>query len=227
MAVLSSISTAVNLMNSKLTVVTESMKCLSERQDRLEASLEQLTAALQPVIRSQPTPVLPQPANVSPVPQPSISQPPVSPSPDLPQAQQQPRPSLAPTGSQSAAPCLSTPVFDQASAVTPWYSNALDDSTAPEREYVEHTKIMELKCSGISRKNFAKKLVEIIFTKKERSTSNVNGRNKPKLDPVRITYVKKKAFMMYPCNPHVEKEEKAWAECVIAIDEGNRRLNRK
>ena len=73
----------------------------------------------------------------------------------------------------------------------------------------------------------AKKLVELIFTKAEHSTSNVNGRNKPKLDPVRILYIKKKTFQVYPCNPNMEKEEKAWAECVIAIDEGNRRLNRK
>ena len=123
--------------------------------------------------------------------------------------------------------CVSTPAFNVTAAATPWYSGGLDDSTAPEREYVDHTKIMELKSCGISHKNFAKKLVEMIFTKTERSTSNVNGRHKPKLDPVRISYVKNKTFQMYPYNPSVEKEEKAWAECVIAIDEGNRRLNRK
>ena len=95
------------------------------------------------------------------------------------------------------------------------------------REYVEHKKILDLKSSGISRKNFAKRLVAMIFTEAERSKCNVNGRNKPKLDPIRINYVKNKTFQMYPLNPLAEKLEKAWSECVIAIDEGNRRLNRK
>ena len=67
----------------------------------------------------------------------------------------------------------------------------------------------------------------MIFTEAERSTCNVNGRNKSKLDPIRITYVKNKTFQMYPLNPQVEKFEKAWSECVTVIVEGNRRLNRK
>ena len=84
-----------------------------------------------------------------------------------------------------------------------------------------------MRSSGISRRNFVKKLVAMVFTEEERSTCNVNGRNKPKLDPIRIAYVKSKTFQMYPLNPQIEKMEKAWSECVIAIDEGNRRLNRK
>ena len=66
-------------------------------------------------------------------------------------------------------------------------------------------------------KNFAKKLVAMIFTEAERSTCNVNGCNKPKLDPIRINYVKNKTFQMYPLNPHVEKLERAWSECIIVI----------
>ena len=49
MDVLSGISTTLNLMNSKLTMVFDSLNSLSNRQYRLEASLEQLTAALKPL----------------------------------------------------------------------------------------------------------------------------------------------------------------------------------
>ena len=60
-----------------------------------------------------------------------------------------------------------------------------------EREYIEHSKIADMINSSISRRNFAKKLVAMIFTKAEQSMCNENGRNKPRLDPIRINYVKK------------------------------------
>ena len=49
MDMLSGISTTLNLMNSKLTMVFDSLNSLSNRQYRLEASLEELTAALKPL----------------------------------------------------------------------------------------------------------------------------------------------------------------------------------
>ena len=49
-----------------------------------------------------------------------------------------------------------------------------------------------------SRKNFASLLVREIFTDKERVTCNVNGRHKPKLDPVRIDYVTRTVFRRWP-----------------------------
>ena len=76
----------------------------------------------------------------------------------------------------------------------------------------------------VEEKNFAKRLVALIFTEAKRSECDVNGRNKPKLDHIRINY---ETFQMYPLNPQVAKLEKAWSECVIAIDEENRRLIRK
>ena len=36
-----------------------------------------------------------------------------------------------------------------------------------------------------------------------------------------------KKFQMYPLNPLVKKLDKVWSKCVIAIDKGNRMLNRK
>ena len=84
--------------------------------------------------------------------------------------------------------------------------------------YVEDDKIMDMKSNGISRRNFAKKLV----TEPERSTCNVNRRNKPKLDPIRSAYMYVKTFQMHP---QVEKLDKAWRHCTCnVIDEG---LNRK
>ena len=56
---------------------------------------------------------------------------------------------------------------------------------------------MDMKSSGISRRSFEKKLV---FTEAERSTcnGNDNGRNKLKLDPIKITYVKMKKISNVP-----------------------------
>ena len=114
-----------------------------------------------------------------------------------------------------------------------WYASTspsfIGDPTSAtlELEYVEQTKIQDMTSSGISRRHFAKKLVAMFFTEEDQSTCSVNGRNKQKLDLFCITYVKSKTFQMYPLNPQIEKIEKAWSECVITMDEENRRLNRK
>ena len=87
--------------------------------------------------------------------------------------------------------------------------------------------VMRLRNNSTLRKNFAAQIVRSIFTKEERSISNVNGsRNNAQLDPLRISFVKQKVFLMYPLQPG-EKTDKAWAVCVGAIDEANRRLNRQ
>ena len=287
---LSSISSTVDIMNSKLTLVTDSLKNLSERQDRVEASLGQLVSLLKPVNSSTAQPAHP-PARQTVIPPPEIQSadpsppashpadpfPPSLPTANLPlvgQAQVQlghamsqlsapSQTNISPPENPSVDPCLlaqptpTLPDMGQDKLQQPLLSHSMSKSPAPlstsayahpsstwyanlstsliehpattnlEREYIEHSKILDMKSSGISRRNFAKKLVAMIFTETERSTCNVNGRNKSKLDPIRIDYVKRKTFQMYPLNHQIEKIEKAWSECVIAIDEGNRRLNRK
>ena len=76
------------------------------------------------------------------------------------------------------------------------------------------------------KKEFCVTLSTQIFTDEERSTSNVSGRNKTKLDPTRIAYVKQTTFEMWPLKQG-EDMKRAWADCVVSIDEANRRLNRK
>ena len=51
---------------------------------------------------------------------------------------------------------------------------------------------------GISKKGVSSIVIsiELIEHKTIESTSKVNGRNKPKLDPIRIGYVKNKTFQM-------------------------------
>ena len=47
-----------------------------------------------------------------------------------------------------------------------------------------------------------------------------------KNETVLIQYIKSLTFQHYPLESF-ETEKKAWAKCVLAIDEGNRRLNNK
>lgn len=77
-----------------------------------------------------------------------------------------------------------------------------------------------------SRRNFAARLVRCLFTEEVRMNSNVNGRGKEMLDPTLIAYVKAKSFEFFPLSGGEKLKEK-WAECVIAIDEVNRRLKNK
>ena len=266
-------------MNSKLTLITDSLKNLSKRQDQVETYLVQLVSQQRPAISSTAQPahlladqvVIPSSASHSVGPFPpshltanpplvghaqvqqghplsqshTVISPPanlpvsddpcllVQPTPTLPHnnfimgEDYVQRPPASHSMNNSLAP-LSTSAYTHPSST--WYANpstSMIEDPNNEKEYIEHGKILDMRSSGISRRNFAKKLVALIFTEAERSTCNVNGRNKPKLDPTRIGYVKRKTFQMYPLNPRIERIEKAWSECVIAIDEGNRRLNRK
>ena len=77
-----------------------------------------------------------------------------------------------------------------------------------------------------SRRNFATNLVRCLFTVEERIQSNVNGRGKNMLNPSLMKYVKEKSFEFFPLDSGEKMNEK-WAECVVSIDEANRRLKNK
>lgn len=77
-----------------------------------------------------------------------------------------------------------------------------------------------------SRRNFSTNMVRHLFTKEERMQSNVNGRGKNMLDPNLMRYVKDKSFQFFPISGS-EKLADKWSECIIAIDEANRRLKNK
>ena len=58
-------------------------------------------------------------------------------------------------------------------------------------------------------------------------TSNVSGtRGKLQLDSAKVTFIKRVAFQQFPLKGE-ERAKKAWSDCIEAIDEANRRLNRK
>ena len=85
--------------------------------------------------------------------------------------------------------------------------------------------ISQLFLKSCSRKNFATLLVKRLFPEEVRKISNVSGKDKQKLDPSIIEYVKDTTFVHWPL-AQSEKTDKEWGECKIAIDEANRRLNR-
>ena len=78
-----------------------------------------------------------------------------------------------------------------------------------------------------SRQNFAANLVRNLFSEEERRASNVAGKvGKIKLDMSRMASVQLAVMQLYPCEVG-ERPEIAWASCITAIDEANRRLKRK
>ena len=212
-------------MNSKLTLVTDSLKHLSERQDRVEASLGQLVTLLKPVNSSTVQPahppasqtVIPPSESQSADPSPSESHsadpfPPSHPTANLPivgQAKVQPghpvsqlsapsktiisppentsvdprllaqptptlpdmghdklqQPLLSHSMSKSPAP-LSTSAYAHPSST--WYANLstslIEHPATPnhEREYIEHSKILDMKSSGISGETLPKRLLQFL-----------------------------------------------------------------
>jgi hypothetical protein len=76
-----------------------------------------------------------------------------------------------------------------------------------------------------SRGNFAALLVQQLYNKQERITSNVMGtRGKRQLSPRRMIVVKRITFKMYP-STNEKEEELIWKkECVKAIDSKNRKI---
>ena len=207
MELLSTISTAVNVVDSKLTQVIAAVQQLSDRQDRLEASIVHIKTAvshLRPAATvSQPTPT-------------AVSQPPPA---TVTQSTIQAPHSL------SHYQAGSTPAFAHPSSA--WYhtSSSFVEPVVDGKEYLDHNTILQLRRRSASRKNFASLISRDIFTEQERLTCNVNGQGKPKLDEKRIAYVKKVTLQFWPLI-HTENIEKEWAECVIAIDEANRRMKR-
>ena len=76
-----------------------------------------------------------------------------------------------------------------------------------------------------SRRNFAANLVRQLFSKEIRCISNVAGRGKAMLDPVKISFVKSTCFEYFPL-AGTEKLDDEWQKCVISIDESSRWLNK-
>ena len=87
------------------------------------------------------------------------------------------------------------------------------------------SELMQLYQKSCSRMNFAAKLSEKLFDEETRMTHNVSGRNKPKLDPVVVAFIKDQCFEFFPCKS-TERVDVEWPHCVTAIDEKNRRLKK-
>lgn len=81
--------------------------------------------------------------------------------------------------------------------------------------------------SASSRRNFALKQAERMFSFEERLTSNCLGkRGKKQLDEKKLETIRENTFKLCPLESH-EDGVKAWRECRKAIDEGGRQLNFK
>ena len=88
---------------------------------------------------------------------------------------------------------------------------------------LENSDTQRIKRISCSCKNFASRLVSELFDEPTRRKSNVKGKlGKLQLNPVLINYVKSLTFQYYPFE-QFEKENNEWAECIVAIDEANRR----
>ena len=69
-------------------------------------------------------------------------------------------------------------------------------------------------------------MVKKLYTTEERKSSNVRGKlGNTQLDSVRMTAIEKAAFQIYPVGTG-KNQGRAWNQCVKAIDESCRRLNR-
>ena len=69
-------------------------------------------------------------------------------------------------------------------------------------------------------------MVRKLYTMEERKSSNVRGKlGKKQLGTTRMAAIQESAFKIYPLGVG-EKENVAWHQCVKAIDESCRRLNR-
>ena len=85
--------------------------------------------------------------------------------------------------------------------------------------------LVKLRNEANSRRNFALKQAEKMFTFDERLTSNCQGkRGKKRLDAKRIDLIKLNTLKLWPLE-NKEDEAGAWKDCRKAIDEGGRQLN--
>ena len=100
----------------------------------------------------------------------------------------------------------------------------LSNQRSASVSWISELELQNLKEHSCSRKNFAKNLACMLFDEDTRINSNVSGRGKRKLNPIIVSYIQSVCFQFYP---HDGDEEAEWKICIKAIDEGNRRLNRK
>jgi len=68
-------------------------------------------------------------------------------------------------------------------------------------------------------------LTRCLIPENIRIISNVSGKNKRKLDPNVMEYVREVVFQYFPSQQADNKKD--WGECTIAIDESCRRLKNK
>ena len=87
--------------------------------------------------------------------------------------------------------------------------------------------LVKLRHASASRRNFSANVMRKVFSKAEREVSNIRGKlGKSQLDPEKVEYIKTVTFRMFPLDSK-ESYQAAWATCINAIDEANRRLYRK
>ena len=133
------------------------------------------------------------------------------------------RPSPSPQTQEPSTVCI-TPA-SSASAATRSVSETLagDVMSIP----MDSDVLVKLRHASASLRNFSANVMRKVFSKAEREVSNVRGKlGKSQLDPEKIEYIKTVTFRMFPLDSK-ESSQAAWATCINAIDEANRRLYRK
>lgn len=114
---------------------------------------------------------------------------------------------------------------------TPFFPSSLTLDEDAEKENcvpdLSMDELLKMKAKASSRRNFALKQAERMFSFEERLTSNCLGkRGKKQLDEKKLETIRENTFKLCPLESH-EDGVKAWRECRKAIDEGGRQLNFK
>ena len=93
-------------------------------------------------------------------------------------------------------------------------------------QYLSLDRALEIKGRSCSPGNFARNLVEELFTKEEHENRNVTGTKKQKLDEdgKRMEFIKDLVFRLFNISP-VDRP-RTWVGCITAIDEFLRRKPR-
>ena len=220
------VSTTVKLMDTRLNLITDKLNDLYERQERVEASMKLLHESvrkLQPIMTKQQQPLPTE-----------QQQPPLLIEQKQQQAllTQQPLPTQQPPPTHQQQPLLTQEQHQPlvSSCSTPGLSDSTHTPLVISAEpchgtFLNPSELINIRTSSSSRRNFATHIMRKLFSIHDRKTSNVNGKNKNQLDPIRISFIRKVTFQHFPLKGE-ENEKKAWSSCVEAIDEANRRLNR-
>ena len=237
--------TSFSLMDHRLTMLMSAVADIKEKQSSFELSLLSIRP-VPPSTQNQKQQRMCLPST-SPSPSPStstIKQPPHQKSVTVKQKSQSiPEPPITPTPTDPDNPW--------------WYSDSFLDQISDDPEHADDLELpsetadddaktaddandedvlavpldsdvtVKLMYVSSSQRNFAANIMRKIFKKSEREVSNVRGKlGKSQLDPDKIGYIRSLTFKMYPLRSK-EFEKAAWGACVNAIDEANRRLNRK